>query len=175
MAGKNDRPPPLPHEVLARVAGVATIDGRLLVIIAATFALLAAAGHEKLGALVGCLAAGAGSLELHGVHRLKLGDANGMKWLVRSQLALLGVVLAYAAIRFFTFDPELVRMLLARPDLQTQLTAAGLTVDDAIPLFKFVYQVTYVVIAGVSCVYQGGLARYYQKRRPLVQAALGGE
>jgi hypothetical protein len=154
---------------------VASIDGRLLVIIAATFALLAAAGRESLGAIVGCLAAGAGSLELHGVHRLKLGDPNGMKWLVRSQLVLLLVVLVYATIRYFTFDAELVRAVLARPEFETQLATAGVTIEQALPLFKTLYQATYVVVAFVTCLYQGGLARYYHKRRGIVRQALGGE
>lgn len=174
MAGKNDRPPPPPSAVLARVAGVATIDGRILVIIAATFALLAAAGRESLAAVVGCLAAGAGSLELHGVHRLKLGDPDGVKWLVRSQLLLLTLILAYAAIRFFTFDAEFMRSLIT-PEMEAQLASAGLTVDQALPIFKLIYQATYVIVGLVSCVYQGGLARYYRKRRSAVRQALGAE
>ncbi|HEY0944466.1 MAG TPA: hypothetical protein VGD81_04335 [Opitutaceae bacterium] len=173
MSGKNVRPPPSPAQVLSRVLGVATIDGRILVIIAATFALLAAAGREPLAAIVGCLAAGAGSLELHGVHRLKLGAPDGVKWLVRSQLFLLLLVLAYATIRFFTFDAELVRSLIT-PEMETQLATAGLTVDQALPFFKLIYQATYVIVALVSCIYQGGLARYYRNRRGAIRQALGG-
>jgi len=171
MRGLLIAPPPLPTEVLARVLRLAAVDGRVLLIVAGTFAALSALGGDALGATIGCLAAGAGALELHGVGRLRLGDAGGISWLVRSQLALLAVVLSYVAARLASFDPILMQTLLT-PERTESFRAAGLTDDEIMPLVKAVYQMTYGAVALVSLAYQGGMAWYYHSRRETVRAAL---
>jgi hypothetical protein len=165
--------PLAPDIVLSRVVRVGTIDGRLLLIVAGLFALLSAAGRDVLGAAVGCLAAGAGALELHGVSLLRQGAARGMAWLVRAQLGLLALMLGYAGLRLALFDPELVRKQLElAPQLREPITQAGLTEDEFIAFTARVHGIIFTVVIGITLLYQGGLARYYHRRRPLVAQAL---
>lgn len=171
MRGLFIAPPPLPAEVLARVLRLATVDGRVLLIVAGIFAVLSALGGDRLGAVVGCLAAGAGAVELHGVGRLRLGDAGGMTWLVRSQLALLAVVFLYVMARLMSFDPVLMQTLLT-PERTESFRLAGLTDEEIMPLVETVYRMTYGAVALASLVYQGGMAWYYHSRRETVRTAL---
>lgn len=171
MAGKNDLPPPLPSDVLARVHRLARADGRMLLVIAGVFAVISALGAQKIGALTGCLAAGAGVLELHGASLLRQGNPRGMTWLVRSQLALLMVILGYVVARWLSFDAELMRSMIT-PDMLATFKAAGMGEEGIIPMVKVVYQFMYGAVALVSLVYQGGMALYYRRKTPVVEAAL---
>lgn len=171
MAGKKDLPPPLPSDVLERILRLARTDGRMLLIIAGLFAALSAMGMQKIGAAAGCLAAGCGALELHGVNLLRQGDARGMAWLVRSQLALLAVVFAYVLARWLTFDAELMRSLLTDEMIAT-FAQAGVSEDQILPMVKSVYNLTYGLVAFVSLIYQGGMALNYLRKTHIVRAAL---
>lgn len=171
MAGKKDLPPPLPEDVLARVLRLARTDGRMLLIISGAFAVVSAMGQQGLGAVAGCLAAGAGALELHGASLLRQGDARGMGWLVRSQLALMVVIIGYVIARMMTFDPELMRSLIT-PEMRDQLATVGVPEDQIIPRVKHVYQFMYTVVAVVTVAYQGGMAIYYLRRKAVVEQAL---
>ena len=56
-------------------------------------------GSAFTGVLVGLLIVAAGAMEIHGNRQLGRRNADGMRWLVRSQLFLLSVVLVYAITR----------------------------------------------------------------------------
>ncbi|HEY9155275.1 MAG TPA: hypothetical protein VIM69_09100, partial [Opitutaceae bacterium] len=59
-------PPPLPSEILSRVIRIAGLDGRIVLWSSGIFALLSAAAHSALGAIIGLAAAGTGAIEVHG-------------------------------------------------------------------------------------------------------------
>lgn len=171
MAGKIVRPPPLPIEILAKVLRLASIDARLLIVIAGTFALLAAMGREIPGALAGVMAVGAGTLELHGANRLQERVADGLNWLIGSQLWLLAVILIYAAYRLTHFDPVWVERAMT-PELEIKFSEAGIPREQIPWFFEIVYRATYWIVAAVSLVYQGGMAWYYRSKRTIVHLAL---
>lgn len=171
MAGKTDLPPPLPIDTLERVLRIARTDGRILLVLAGTFAAMSAMGAQKIGAIAGCLAAGCGALELHGVNRLRLGDPRGMAWLVRSQLALLAVMFGYVTARILTFDPELVRAILT-DEMIARFATAGIREDEIVPMMELFSRFMYGVLAFVSVLYQGGMAFYYWRKTTTVEAAL---
>jgi hypothetical protein len=163
------KPPPLPSEILSRVLNVATFDGRLLMIVAGTLAVLHAMANDGKGALVGILVAGAGALELHGAGLLRAGYAQGMSWLVRSQLLLLATMLLYAALQLMSFDPATV----ARVPFTTEQLEALKQMN--IPTERFVYFVhvtVYVTVGFVTLIYQGAMAAFYHRRRKSVALAL---
>jgi hypothetical protein len=171
MAGKTDLPPPLPVDTLERVIRLARTDGRLLLVIAGLFAAMSAMGLQQIGAIAGCLAAGCGALEVHGANLLRQGDPRGLRWLVRSQLALLAVIAGYVVARLLTFDPELMRSLIT-DEMRTTFAQAGIQEEDILPMVKAVYQFMYGAVAFVSLLYQGGMALYYRRKAPAVEAAL---
>jgi hypothetical protein len=164
------------------VSRIAVLDGGVLVFIAGGFALLSASQRDWLGAGVGGLAAGAGLLELHGRQRLRAGEMRGVRWLVRSQLVLLAVILLYVAYQFCFFDPG---PLLAKSEAALASTERSLDLDaisfanllgvprnQLVPLAKHAARVAYVVIGLGSILCQGGLAFYYHRRERPIAAAL---
>lgn len=165
------KPPILPSETLRRVQRVARFDGMSVLVVAGGFALLSAASRDVSGAVIGLMIAGAGAIELHGVGLLRAGH-NGMKWLVSSQLYLMGTILAYAGFRILR--PDVAWMLpyvtgeAAAPILQAA-QQEGLTVEQ---LLIGAMSMFYVIVALVTLVYQGGMTLYYVRRRRAVEAAL---
>lgn len=171
MFGFRSAPPPLPADVLARVLRVASVDGRMLLILGGIFAALSALSSDGVGATAGCLATAAAMLELHGVSRLRLGDPDAIKWLIRSQLALFGIILFYSAARIATFDAEQMQALLT-PDLVESFRNAGLGEDEIMPMVKSVYRFMYLLVGLIALFYQGGMAWYYHQRREPIRTAL---
>ena len=166
------KPPPLPSEILSRVLNVATIDGRLLMIVAGSLAILHAAAYEATGAIIGCLVAGAGALELHGAGLLRAGDSRGMNWLVRSQLVLLAVMLIYAAMKLMTPPEVIMREIRFTEELTQAIEQSGLT---KLQFARFFQLVAYPTIGLVTLLYQGAMAIYYHRRRAAVSLALDEE
>lgn len=150
---------------------LAALDGRMLLFIAGGFAVLAAAAGQGLPATAGCLAAGAGAMELHGAQLLRHGDERGMSWLIRSQLTLLAIILGYVGIRLAGFDPE---PLMAQLDSERldALRAAGMADEEILPALKMAYMILYGTVGVVSILYQGGMALYYHRKRGPVEQAL---
>lgn len=165
--------PPDYQAVLDRVVRVATVDGRLLLAFAGTFAFLAALANDLPGAFTGCLVAGAGALELHGAHRLRHGDPGGFIWLPRSQALILGAILLYVAVRLLQFNPaDLERGL--TPAMETRLADANMTRETFLALAAKLHTAFYVFIAFITVLYQGGLILYYRRRKLSVYHALVG-
>jgi hypothetical protein len=171
MAGKNDTPPPLPHEILHRVYRIARFEGKSMLILSGAFAVLAAMNRDLTGALAGCLAAGAGAVELHGTHRLEEADPEGVSWLIRAQLLLLGTVLLYVSARILQFDPvELQRALTTAA--KEQFVTLRLSDEQVLSMLDQGYRTLYTSVAIVTILYQGGMALYYHRRRDAIQIAL---
>ena len=165
---------PTPEEkVYRRVLFVAGFDGWSVVVVAGLGLLLSLLFGSLTGIFVGLLLIGAGAMELHGRRLLRRRNAEGMRWLVRAQVFLLGVILVYCVSRLGSFDAETAMGNLT-PDMQAALTEAGLTTADLMPLVHGAFLATYSVVAVVSLFFQGGLALYYRNRTARVTAFLAG-
>lgn len=164
-------PPLLPEETLARVHRLARMDGMSVLAISSVFAVLAAMQRDFAGTFVGLAVAGAGAIELHGTALLRDGRERGMNWLVASQLFLLASILTYCAVRLQNFEiptlpPEL------RTMVETTAEQLGMTPDRYVML---THRTTLWMVAGLSTLYQGGMALYYFRRRDAVARALVAE
>lgn len=168
MSARAIKPPPLPIEILERVIRVSSVDGRLVLWLSAFYAILCAGSQYALGAIAGVAAAGAGALEMHASTLLRRGNPAGMEFAIRGQLLLLGTILLYSAVRFYTLDATALRAQIP-PDLQQQLEQGGVAVDQFV---RTVAQLASLTIGFVALIYQGGMIRYYIKRRPAVEQAL---
>lgn len=171
MSVRRSLPPPLPNEVLLRTIRTASIDGRLVLWLAGCGAFFCAARHEVLGAVAGIAAAGAGAIELHGATLLTNGEVRGVNWLVRAQLLLLATLLIYSAFSLNTFDAELVRKWIT-PELQKNIAEVGLTEDQYVRAVHVLYQALYVIVGCVALFYQSAMARFYSRRRHVIELAL---
>ena len=174
MAKSNRMPDPQPtppQQALKRVIGLSRLNGWSVVIVAGLGALIALAMGDWLSLGLGLLVGGLGWLEVHGNRLLKKRDATGMKWLVRSQMLLLALILAYCASRLGSFDAENMMANLT-PDMEAALKEAGIVRADIVPLVHQMFLALYISVALTSLVYQGGLALYYRSKTPLVTEAL---
>ncbi|ATC64633.1 hypothetical protein CMV30_12060 [Nibricoccus aquaticus] len=167
-----NNPPPLPSEILSRVLRVASMDGRLLMIVAGTMAILHAAAHQSTGAIVGVLVAGTGAIELHGASQLRSGDPRGMDWLVRSQLLLLATMLLYSAYQLTHFDPATVEQIPFTPEQLEAFKVYRLSKETAV---YYAHIISYTTVGLVTLIYQGLMALYYHRRRSAVATALDEE
>jgi hypothetical protein len=124
----SSKPPLLPTEIVARLLRVAHFDGGSVLVLCGVLAIASAWYGDFTGAIIGVLIAGAGAFELHGAGLIKAGEPRGLKWLIASQLYLLGTILSYVGWRLVSYDPAAVRQLLEpmlhTSDLQAQLAEA---------------------------------------------------
>jgi hypothetical protein len=177
MAGKNAKPPPLPIDVFERVLRVANFDGRLLVVIAGTFALMAAMGRNLPPTLAGVLASGWGIAEIHGSNKLRNGDPRGLDWMIGSQLGLMLTVFFYAGWMMTHFEVN--EFLQAVPpimmkNLENQFAEAGLSSVDIPRYFESMSTLVYSLVALLTFIFQGLMARYYHRSRPAVETVIFG-
>ncbi len=165
------KPPALPEETLRRVLRLAKGNGLSVLIIAGLGTLVSLAFGDLVGAGVGLVVAYGGWMELNGRRTLLRGDAAGVDRLIRAQWIVLGAILAYCVTRFASFDSDTALGGLT-PDMRSQLTEAGLDVAAILPLVRLIFYLTYATVAVVTLLYQGGMARYYSRRREPVGQAL---
>jgi hypothetical protein len=165
-------PAPTPAEkTLKRVLAVSRFNGWSVMIIASLGILLTLLLGDLLGTGIGGLAVVSGWMEVRGHKKLKLRDPAGMKWLVRSQLLLLSVILVYCASRLGSFDAD-TAMANLTPDMEVVLKEAGLERGDILPMVRMAFFATYLTVTVVTLFYQGGMALYYRSRTAKVTEAL---
>ena len=132
-------PAPGPAEkTLQRVLTVSRFNGWSVVVIAVFGLLLTLVLGDLLGTLIGGLAVVAGWMEVRGHRKLRQRDPAGMKWLVRSQLFLLGVVLAYCASRLGSFDAD-TAMANLTPEMAASLKELGLERADILSMVAWAF------------------------------------
>jgi hypothetical protein len=165
---KPSRPP---ADVLRRVLKISRLDGWSVAIFAGVCTLVSLALLDPVGIAVCLLVMLGGLLEVRGQRMLSRRDADGMRWLVRSQLVVLGVIWTYAATRLVSFDEGLVREMIT-PDMRSSLGELGLTPEDILPLVRRFFYLLYGSVMAATLIYQGGLALYYHRRTAAVQEAL---
>ncbi|HUL52376.1 MAG TPA: hypothetical protein VLT83_03095 [Opitutaceae bacterium] len=165
------KPPRPPADVLRRVLKFSRLNGWSVAIFAGVCALVSLALLDPIGVAVCVLVLMGGLLEVHGSRRLRRREADGVRWLVRSQLVVLGVIWTYAVTRLASFDEGLVRDLIT-PELLSALRELGLTQEDILPLIRQFFYLLYGSVMAATLIYQGGLALYYHRRAAAVEAAL---
>jgi hypothetical protein len=173
------KPPLLPEHALARVRSIARHNGLSVLLIASVAAVLEASRGATLTAVAGVIAAGAGAMEVHGAGLLQRGLKRGMAFVIRGELLLLGVIWLYCGFRLARPDLTELRATfqasLEIPIMQKRWAEAqqlGLTEEQYL---NAVYQLTYIGVAFVTLLYQGGMIIYYSRRQRAVELALGEE
>jgi hypothetical protein len=165
------KPPRPPEEVLRRVLKFSRLNGWSVVISAGLCTLVSLAMVEPVGIVVGLLVTLGGALEVRGYRMLKRGEADGLRWLIRSQLVVLGTIWVYALSRLLSFDEGTIREAFT-PEIRASLSELGLSFEDILPLVRQTFHLLYGGVLAVTLLYQGGLALYYRRRRPAIELAL---
>ena len=165
------QPPKLVSEVMRRVMRVARFDGISVLCLAGFFALVSAASGDVSGAAFGLLIAAAGAVELQGRGRIRAADRRGMSWLIGSQLYLMSVVLGYVGYRLANPDSDPI-LRAAKTALSDEIRQAGMDPAQFMAEFPKELRLLYFAVAGLTILYQGGMALYYMRRRGAVEAAI---
>lgn len=160
-----------PQLALAKVLKVSRLNGWSVAVVAGLGALVSLLLGDVVGGSIGLLIVASGSMEIRGHRLLQRRDIDGMRWLVRSQLFFLGVVLTYAVSRLFSFDSEYILSNLT-PEMEAALKDVGVSRAELVPLVQLCFRAFYGTIIGVTLLYQGGLAFFYRRKTALVAEAL---
>lgn len=112
---------------------------------------------DWMGLLIGAVLLGAGLVERSQAARLGQGDPAAATRMAQAEIALLGAILIGCMIKL-VFSPSPSSELRAAGEL----SGFGLEVSD---LIDSVTRLVYAVVMGVSILYQGGMARYFLRRR----------
>lgn len=177
------KPPPIPELVYRRVMLVGKADGYAILFSAGLLALFFAPTGLWVFTVAACLAAGTGAMEVHGSRLLGQGDESGMNWLVRAQLLLMLVTLGFVLYYYNNFNEAYFRGLIPeirkvaaetypRYGLPNPYEKIGDT--ELLIVMRLSINTLLLMLAMVSCVYQGLMARYYHKRRAAVAQAIDG-
>src|SRR5579883_2057431 len=144
-------PPLLPAEALRRVLQVGRANGTSVLLVAGFCALVSASAHSQIGTWASLLAAGAGAIELHGSVLLGRAEGRGVRWLVASQVFLMGVIFAYIWYRQNHVDLSILDQM-PEDVIRQAASQSGLTPDE----LKFqLYNLLYFCLGAGTLVYQG--------------------
>jgi hypothetical protein len=159
-------PPKLPSEILRRLLKVARFNGMSVIILAGLFTLLSAAELDVSGTIWGVFITAGGVAEVRGVALLKA-RRPGLQWLIGSQLYLMIVILCYVCVRIVNLakDPMLA-------EVTSSFKQAGLDMDQMPIDLQQLARTSYLAVAALTVLYQGGMAFYYFRRRAAVESAI---
>jgi hypothetical protein len=154
-------------EPLKRAARLGRANGLGYVVFGALSLLLSVSSNpDWTGVLIGMVLIGAGVVEHSQAKRLGEGDPTAPTRMAQAEFALLGAILLGGVIK-------LVFSSSASAELRTatgEWPGLGLDVDD---LVDSATRLVYAVVMAVSILYQGGMGRYFLKRRNDVEIYLG--
>lgn len=145
---------------------ISKINAWSVTLIAGFFTLLSLIGLSVAGIVVGAAVTAAGIIELQGQKALQTDPARARLWMVGSQVWLLTGVLSYCGWRLMMLDPAdpLAVFGSEAGQLLQMVEIMGISSAELEHLFVQAYRITYGLIAGLTVLFQGGLALYYRSR-----------
>lgn len=159
------KPPPTPETQLLRVLRIAKVNGLSVLIIAGLGTLLSIG--DWFGMAIGIAVAYGGWLELSGRKQLLHGDVAGVRRLVQSQLVVLAAIEIYCLMKLGFDSTHGVSQ-----ELRGAMIEMGVDMAALEPSLRLAFYGTYGAVALLTVIYQGGMARYYSRRKDVVQEAI---
>ena len=162
------------HRLIRRAAGVALCSGVSTLLIGVASAVCAAFWPDVVGIVGSAALLLIGGVELLGRRRLLQGEPGSARLLMRNQLALLALAVAYCIFQMATFSVERLKNDALPPEVRSQLGAMpelAHTIDSNVERWgTLAHYGTYCVMMVASLGFQGGLALYYATRRKHLDA-----
>jgi hypothetical protein len=149
-----------------KIMRISKINAWSVTLISGSFTLLSLLGWSVAGIVVGAAVTAAGLIELHGQKALQTDPARARTWMVGSQVWLLICVLSYCGWRLMMLDPADPFAVFGSEagQLLQMVEIMGISAAELEHLFVQAYRLTYGLIAGLTVLFQGGLALYYRSR-----------
>ena len=170
-----------PEETLRRVLKVSRLNGWSVAIFAAFCVLVALVFVNPEGIFVSTIVLASGAMEVWGNRMLHRRKADGMKWLIRAQFLLLGVIAVYAVESAASFDADGFQQRVQ--EVRKIVTSFDINLDDVLRQYGidpakvgiFAQKLNWLIYGSVmltTLLYQGGLALFYRHRIEAVEAAI---
>jgi hypothetical protein len=153
------------HAPLARAARLGAANGLGYAVFGALTLALSLIGPDLVSLALGAVLLAVGLLERRDAARLQRADPEAPKSLARNELVLMGTIVVYA----------LLRLTILRDDsaaLEQQLGDTSSLGIDVGGLMESLNTMVFATVAAVALLYQGGMARYFLRRRALLQEYL---
>jgi hypothetical protein len=153
------------HRPLARAAAVARGNALGYAAFGALSLLVALFGLDPLGLAISALVTGVGVLQRRAAPRLRQGDPVAPRVLARNELVLMAGILVYCLL-------QLTVLRTSGAELQARIGDTGDLGLDLAELTDWMTTTIYSAFLGTTLLYQGGLALYFLRRKPLLERYL---
>jgi len=145
------------HAPIARAARLGLRNGTCYAAFGALSLLLAVVGLDAVGLALGAVLLGVGFEERRQSTRLRNADAAAPLRLVRVELTLLGAIVLYGVLGLTVFP--------AAADAVKGHLHDTVGLGNMVRLADSINRTWYTSVIGISVLYQGGMARYFHRRR----------
>ena len=153
------------HRPLARAAKLGRANSTAYAVFGALSLFLVLVDFDAVGASLGAVLVGVGLFQHRECARLLRADAAAPRRLARAELILLGALVLYGVL-------GLILPPATSASLQQELRDARSLGIDLRSLTNSINETWYSTVIAVSLLYQGGMARYFQRRGKAVAAYL---
>ncbi len=149
-----------------RIMRLSSFNAWSVTLIAGCFTLLSLLGLSVPGIIVGAAVTASGPIEFQGQKALQTDVAQARLWMVGSQVWLMVCVMGYCGWRLMLLDPADPFAVFGEEagQLLQLVEVMGISTAELEHLFVRAYRLTYGLIAGLTVLFQGGLALYYNSR-----------
>ena len=153
------------HRPIARAAALGRGNGLGYVIFGALSLILSVADLDLPGLAIGALLIGVGLVERRTSVRLAGADPAAPRILARNELLLMAGIVVFCAL-------ELTLLRASGEQLAARLGGADDLGVDLAALTESLTTLVYATFIAVTLLYQGGMARYFLRRRAMIEVYL---
>lgn len=145
------------HRPLGRAARIAMMNGGGLAAFGVLTILLAALEPDCAAAILGGVLLYVGVAERRAATRMRHGDLDAPRRLAINELILMGAIVTYGLLKLTVLRPNSTEL--------TQAVANAMPDFDVEGLMDSMTTTVYATVIAVALLYQGGLARYFWRRK----------
>jgi hypothetical protein len=149
------------HAPLARAARLGRANGLGYAVFGLLTLLFSFFGPDPVGLALGAVLLTVGVLEQRGAARLLAADPAAPRLLARNELVLMCAIVAYAGLRLTLLRDD-------SAELERQLGDTSALGIDVGSLMESINTLVFATVAAVALLYQGGMARYFLRRRAML-------
>ena len=152
------------HGKLARAARVARLNGFGYALFGVLSSVLALPGPDGLGLVLGAALIAVGVAQVRGAPRLARGESSAARHLARNELVLMVVLVLYCLFQLIPGGPG--------DELRDQIGNPAGMGPELVELADVVHRSLYTGFLCLTLLYQGGLALWFSRVRPLAERYL---
>ena len=153
------------HRPIARAASLGRRNGLSLLIFGVLSVLLSLPTLDPVGVAIGAILTTTGLVELRTSRRLARADPSAPKILARNELVLMAGILVFCALKLTVLRGSGEKLVARLSDT----IALG---TDVAALTNSLNTLIYATFIAVTLLYQGGMARYFLRRRAMIDSYL---